>query len=115
VPFIFCVPTARVAATTPESPNFVCFLRSEAQPAAGFAKLRRMVAKTNPAYRVSNVQTQQELIDNQTIRERLLASAQIKPLISAARQGRDLCTPQRYPSLICNAQRKILGGSVRTG
>jgi predicted permease len=35
--------------------------------------LRRLVAQTNPAYRVSNVQTQQELIDNQTIRERLLA------------------------------------------
>ena len=35
--------------------------------------LRRLVAKTNPAYRVSNVQTQQELLDNQSIRERLLA------------------------------------------
>ena len=35
--------------------------------------LRRLVAKTNPAFRVSNVQTQQELVDNQTIRERLLA------------------------------------------
>jgi len=36
--------------------------------------LRRLVAKTNPAYRVNNVQTQQELVDNQSIRERLLAS-----------------------------------------
>jgi predicted permease len=36
--------------------------------------LRRLVAKTNPAYRVNNVQTQQELVDNQTVRERLLAS-----------------------------------------
>ncbi|MGB6686999.1 MAG: ABC transporter permease [Terracidiphilus sp.] len=35
--------------------------------------LRRLVAQSNPAYRVSNVQTQQELVDNQTIRERLLA------------------------------------------
>jgi putative ABC transport system permease protein len=35
--------------------------------------LRRLVAQTNPAFRVSNVQTQQELVDNQTIRERLLA------------------------------------------
>ncbi|HTJ30035.1 MAG TPA: ABC transporter permease [Acidobacteriaceae bacterium] len=35
--------------------------------------LRRLVAKTNPAYRVNNVQTQQELVDNQTIREHLLA------------------------------------------
>jgi predicted permease len=36
--------------------------------------LRRLVAKTNAAYRVNNVQTQQELVDNQSIRERLLAS-----------------------------------------
>jgi putative ABC transport system permease protein len=36
--------------------------------------LRRLVAKTNSAYRVNNVQTQQELVDSQTIRERLLAS-----------------------------------------
>ncbi len=36
--------------------------------------LRLLVAQTNPAYRVSNVQTQQELVDNQSIRERLLAS-----------------------------------------
>ena len=35
--------------------------------------LRRLVAKTSPAYRVNNVQTQQELVDNQSIRERLLA------------------------------------------
>lgn len=35
--------------------------------------LRRVVAQSNPAFRVSNVQTQQELVDNQTIRERLLA------------------------------------------
>src|SRR5438270_11038802 len=34
--------------------------------------LRRLVAQTNPAYRVSNVQTQQELVDNQSTRERLL-------------------------------------------
>jgi len=35
--------------------------------------LRHLVAETNPAYRVTNVQTQQELVDNQSIRERLLA------------------------------------------
>jgi putative ABC transport system permease protein len=50
--------------------------------------LRRLVAKTNPAYRVSNVQTQQELVDNQSIRERLLASLAlffaIVPLLLAA-------------------------------
>ncbi len=37
------------------------------------AMKRWLVAQTNPAYRVSSVQTQQELVDNQTIRERLLA------------------------------------------
>ncbi|WP_263416379.1 ABC transporter permease [Terriglobus albidus] len=37
------------------------------------ATSRRLVAKTNPAYRVNNVRTQQELVDNQSIRERLLA------------------------------------------
>jgi putative ABC transport system permease protein len=36
--------------------------------------LRRLVVQTNSAYRVTNVQTQQELVDNQVIRERLLAS-----------------------------------------
>jgi hypothetical protein len=35
--------------------------------------LRRLVEKSNPAYRVNNLQTQQELVDNQSIRERLLA------------------------------------------
>jgi predicted permease len=35
--------------------------------------LRRLVVKTNPAYRVSNIQTQQVLVDNQSIRERLIA------------------------------------------
>jgi predicted permease len=35
--------------------------------------VRRLIAQSNRAYRVSNVQTQQELVDNQSIRERLLA------------------------------------------
>lgn len=35
--------------------------------------LRRLVAQTNPAFHIRNVQTQQELVDNQSIRERLLA------------------------------------------
>ena len=35
--------------------------------------LRRLVAQTNAAYRVINMQTQQELLDNQSIREHLLA------------------------------------------
>ena len=35
--------------------------------------VRRLIAQSNRAYRVSNVQTQRELVDNQSIRERLLA------------------------------------------
>ena len=46
---------------------------SGVNPLSLASTLRRLVAKTNPAYRVSNVQTQQELVDNQSIRERLLA------------------------------------------
>lgn len=42
-------------------------------PLSLFPTLRRLVAHTNPAFRVSNVQTQQELVDNQSIREHLLA------------------------------------------
>ncbi len=51
------------------------FLRTSGiNPLSLAPALRRLVAQTNPVYRVSNVQTQQELVDNQTIRERLLAS-----------------------------------------
>jgi putative ABC transport system permease protein len=37
------------------------------------AEMRRKVASAGAGFRVSNVETQQELIDNQTVRERLLA------------------------------------------
>jgi predicted permease len=37
------------------------------------AEMRRKVAAVGAGFRVSNVETQQELIDNQTVRERLLA------------------------------------------
>jgi len=37
------------------------------------AEMRRKVAAAGAEFRVSNVETQQELIDNQTVRERLLA------------------------------------------
>jgi putative ABC transport system permease protein len=43
------------------------------QPLSLAPTLRRLVAQTNPAYLVSNVQTQRELVENQSIRERLLA------------------------------------------
>jgi putative ABC transport system permease protein len=50
------------------------FLRiSGINPQSLGTTLRRLVVQKNSAYRVSNVQTQQELVDNQTIRERLLA------------------------------------------
>jgi putative ABC transport system permease protein len=42
-------------------------------PMAMAAEMRRKVAAAGPGFRVSNVETQQELIDNQTVRERLLA------------------------------------------
>lgn len=42
-------------------------------PMAMAAEMRRKVAAAGAGFRVSNVETQQELIDNQTIRERLLA------------------------------------------
>jgi putative ABC transport system permease protein len=42
-------------------------------PMAIAAELRRKVVAAGAGFRVSNVETQQELIDNQTVRERLLA------------------------------------------
>ena len=42
-------------------------------PMAMAAEMRRKVAAAGTGFRVSNVETQQELIDNQTVRERLLA------------------------------------------
>jgi putative ABC transport system permease protein len=45
----------------------------EDNPMAMAAELRRKVAQTGAGFRVSNVQTQQELLDAQTVRERLLA------------------------------------------
>ena len=42
-------------------------------PMAMAAEMRRKVAAAGAGFRVSNVETQQELIDDQTVRERLLA------------------------------------------
>ena len=42
-------------------------------PMAMAEEMRRKVAAAGAGFRVSNVETQQELIDNQTVRERLLA------------------------------------------
>jgi ABC-type antimicrobial peptide transport system permease subunit len=46
---------------------------SENDPMVMAEAMRRKVAQMNLGFRVSNVQTQQELIDDQTVRERLLA------------------------------------------
>jgi predicted permease len=46
---------------------------STANPLALASILRNEIPRTRPEFRVSNMRTQQELIDSQTIRERLLA------------------------------------------
>jgi predicted permease len=46
---------------------------SSANPLAIVSALRREIPNARPDFRVSNIRTQQELIDRQTIRERLLA------------------------------------------
>ncbi len=46
---------------------------SSANPLALVSTLRREIPNARPDFRVSNIRTQQELIDRQTIRERLLA------------------------------------------
>jgi len=46
---------------------------SSANPLALASTLRQEVPRARPEFRVSNIRTQQELIDGQTIRERLLA------------------------------------------
>jgi predicted permease len=52
--------------------NFVV-RTSSANPLALVSTLRREIPDARPDFRVSNIRTQQELIDRQTIRERLLA------------------------------------------
>jgi predicted permease len=46
---------------------------STSNPLALASSLRQEIPRTRPEFRVSNMRTQQELIDSQTIRERLLA------------------------------------------
>jgi predicted permease len=46
---------------------------ANANPLAMASTLRREVARAQPGLRVSNIRTQRELVDQQTIRERLLA------------------------------------------
>jgi len=45
-----------------------------AEPASMAQSLRRLVSEVHPEFRVSNVQTQAELVRNHTIKERLLAT-----------------------------------------
>ena len=60
------------AAVAESSGTFLVRTMSD-NPMALAAELRRKVAQTGAGFRVSNVQTQQELLDAQTVRERLLA------------------------------------------
>jgi putative ABC transport system permease protein len=60
------------AVVAESSGTFLVRTMSE-NPMALAAELRRKVAQTGAGFRVSNVQTQQELLDAQTVRERLLA------------------------------------------
>jgi ABC-type lipoprotein release transport system permease subunit len=46
---------------------------SSANPLALAPTLRREVTRARPGFRVSNIHTEQELLDSQTVRERLLA------------------------------------------
>jgi hypothetical protein len=46
---------------------------SIANPLSMAPLLRRMVSDSHPAFRASNIRTQQEVVDAQTVRERLLA------------------------------------------
>lgn len=46
---------------------------ASSNPLALASTLRRAVSQTNSEFRVSNIRTQQEIIDSQTVRERLLA------------------------------------------
>ena len=49
------------------------FRTAGANPAALASTLRREVSDANPNFRVSNIRTQQEINDAQTVRERLLS------------------------------------------
>jgi predicted lysophospholipase L1 biosynthesis ABC-type transport system permease subunit len=60
------------AVVAESSGTFLVRTMSE-NPMALAAELRRKVAQAAAGFRVSNVQTQQELLDAQTVRERLLA------------------------------------------
>ena len=60
-------------AVQPEWSGTFLLRTREGNPMTLAAELRRKVAQSGAALRVSNVQTQQELIDAQTVRERLLA------------------------------------------
>jgi ABC-type antimicrobial peptide transport system permease subunit len=56
-----------------ESNGTLLVRTTASDPMAMAAEMRRKVAAAGAGFRVSNVETQQELIDNQTVRERLLA------------------------------------------
>ena len=60
-------------APIPRATAISSFARPARNPLALASTLRREIPRARPDFRVSNIRTQQELIDRQTIRERLLA------------------------------------------
>ena len=67
---------------------------SASNPLALASILRNEIPRTRPEFRVSNMRTQQELIDSQTIRERLLAMlARFLSCRAPARRRRPLRRP----------------------
>ena len=74
---VFYVPfNASDEKSAPRAVNFATFiLHTEARNPLGFAdSLRRLIAQRNNGLRVSNVTTQLDLVRDQTIRERLIAT-----------------------------------------
>ena len=67
-------PVAYVPSRSTASPEITVLVRTaSANPIALVATLRQAIFSAEPGLRLSGVHTQRELIDNQTIRERLLA------------------------------------------
>jgi len=65
--------TSAFRVTQPQSSGTILVRTAGPNPLALASVLRQEVPRARPEFRVSNTRTQQELVDRQTIRERLLA------------------------------------------
>jgi putative ABC transport system permease protein len=75
-------------------------VRTEAEPARLAQPLRAKVTATRPEYLVSTVRTQEELVRNQTIRERLLATlSSFFAIVALVLAGVGLCGVMHYAVL----------------